>query len=160
MNIRKATAKDFFKIRDIYASARAFMSENGNASQWKGGYPSDSLIQEDIERGNLYACMDGEDIAGVFYFAVENDPTYEKIYGGKWLNEDKYAVIHRVAVAKQGRGVSSFCFDYCYNAFQNLKIDTHKDNIPMQKALQKNGFLLCGRIYLQNGEERLAYQKN
>lgn len=104
--------------------------------------------------------MDGEEIAGVFYFAKENDPTYEKIYDGAWLNRNEYAVIHRIAVAKQGRGVSAFCFDYCYNAFPNLKIDTHKNNIPMQKALAKNGFSLCGKIYLDNGEERIAYQKS
>ena len=159
MDIRKADIKEFSEIRDIYASARAFMSENGNAEQWKGGYPSDSLIKSDIERENLYVCMDGEEIAGVFYFAKENDPSYEKIYEGEWLNDNEYAVIHRVAVAKQGRGVSAFCFDYCYNAFPNLKIDTHKDNIPMQKALAKNGFARCGKIYLDNGEERIAYQK-
>ena len=160
MNIRKANINEFSEIRYIYASARKFMSENGNAEQWKGGYPSDSLIKSDIERGNLYVCMDGEDIAGVFYFATENDPTYEKIYDGTWLNDNEYAVMHRVAVAKQGRGVVSFCFDYCYNVFPNLKIDTHKDNIPMQKALAKNGFSLCGKIYLDIGDERIAYQRS
>ena len=160
MNIRKANINEFYAIRDIYAQARAFMSENGNADQWKGGYPSDSLIKSDIERENLYVCMDGEDIAGVFYFAKENDPTYEKIYDGEWLNDEEYAVMHRVAVSKQGRGVSAFCFDYCYNALPNLKIDTHTDNIPMQKALAKNGFVRCGKIYLENGDERIAYQKS
>ncbi len=159
MNIRKANINEFDKIRYIYASARLFMSENGNATQWKDGYPSDELIKDDIERESLYVCMDGDDIVGVFYFAKENDPVYAKIYGGKWLNEREYAVVHRVAVAKQGRGVAAFCFDYCYNTFPNLKIDTHNDNIPMQKALLKNGFLFCGKIYLENGEERLAYQK-
>lgn len=36
MNIRKADIKEFSEIRDIYASARKFMSENGNETQWKG----------------------------------------------------------------------------------------------------------------------------
>ena len=113
MNIRKANINDLSAVSAIYAKAREFMSANGNAEQWSGGYPSDTLIRSDIEREKLFLCMDGERIAGVFYFALENDPAYEKIYGGKWLNDKEYAVIHRVAVAMQGKGVVSFCFKYC-----------------------------------------------
>ena len=41
----------------------------------------------------------------------------------------------------------------------NLKIDTHRDNRIMQHLLDKNGFTYCGIIYLDDGTERLAYQK-
>jgi RimJ/RimL family protein N-acetyltransferase len=41
----------------------------------------------------------------------------------------------------------------------NLKIDTHRDNIPMQKVLKRNGFSECGIIYIENGDERIAFQK-
>ncbi len=160
MEIRKANISDLSAVSAIYEKAREFMSANGNAEQWRGGYPSDTLIRSDIEREKLFLCMDGQMIAGVFYFALENDPAYDKIYGGEWLNDKEYAVIHRVAVAMQGKGVVSFCFDYCFGLSANLKIDTHKNNIPMQRALEKNGFRLCGRIYLENGEERLAYQRS
>ena len=44
--------------------------------------------------------------------------------------------------------------------FPNLKIDTHRDNYPMQKSLKKNGFEYCGIIYLADGNERLAFQKS
>ena len=160
MDIRKANINDLGEISAIYAKARDFMSANGNAEQWSGGYPSDELIRSDIEREKLFICMDGQMIAGVFYFSVENDPTYKKIYDGKWLNDREYAVIHRVAVAIQGKGAVSSCFEHCFEICQNIKIDTHKNNIPMQRALEKNGFVLCGRIYLENGEERLAYQRS
>ena len=52
-----------------------------------------------------------------------------------------------------------FCFNECFKMFPSLKIDTHKDNIPMQKVLLRNGFKFCGIIHLENGDERLAYQK-
>ena len=160
MNIRNANINDLSAVSAIYVKAREFMSANGNAEQWGGGYPSDELIRSDIEREKLFLCMDGEMIAGVFYFSLENDPAYEKIYDGRWLNDRKNAVIHRVAVAVQGKGVVRFCFEYCFKICQNIKIDTHKNNIPMQRALEKNGFRLCGKIYLENGEERLAYQRS
>ena len=43
--------------------------------------------------------------------------------------------------------------------YKNLRIDTHEDNIPMRSFLLKHGFVECGIIYLENGEERIAYHK-
>ena len=39
----------------------------------------------------------------------------------------------------------------------NIRIDTHHDNLVMQKVLNKHGFMKCGVIYLKNGNPRLAY---
>ena len=158
MSIRQAKLEELSDIMAIYDNARAFMRASGNPTQWSGGYPQESLIRADIESGKLYVCEDADGLAGVFYFAFEDDPTY-RVIDGAWLNDKPYAVIHRIAVAKQGRGVVSRCFDYAFARYQNLKIDTHTDNLPMQKALAKNGFLPCGTIYLANGDPRIAYQR-
>ena len=103
--------------------------------------------------------MDEGEIAGVFCFFKGTDPTYATIYEGAWLSDAPYGVMHRVAVAKRGRGVASACFDYALGQCGNVRIDTHRDNQPMQAALLKNGFAYCGIIYLANGAERMAYQK-
>ena len=58
-----------------------------------------------------------------------------------------------------GKGVFRECLAYCMSRISNIRIDTHKDNIPMQKMLEKNGFLQCGTIRLSDGSPRLAYQK-
>ncbi|MBQ2733097.1 MAG: GNAT family N-acetyltransferase [Clostridia bacterium] len=148
-------------IEAIYGAARRFMRENGNMHQWINGYPDRAVIGEDIEKKRLYLCVDGEEILGVFCYFFDDDPTYAKIYDGEWKNADAYGVIHRIAVSPNahGRHVASFCFDHCFEKCGNLKIDTHRDNIPMQRALAKNGFEYCGIIYLQSGDERLAYQR-
>ena len=39
----------------------------------------------------------------------------------------------------------------------NIRIDTHWDNKPMQGALAKAGFHYCGFTHLLDGDERLAY---
>lgn len=41
----------------------------------------------------------------------------------------------------------------------NVRIDTHRDNQPMQALLKKCGFAYCGRIFLADGSERIAFQK-
>lgn len=69
-----------------------------------------------------------------------------------------YGVIHRIAVAEHNKGVATYCIQWCLNKFPNIKIDTHKDNIPMQKTILKNGFTYCGIIKKEDGTERLAYQ--
>jgi GNAT superfamily N-acetyltransferase len=160
--IVKATVTSIKEIMKIYEDARAYMRATGNATQWAGGYPSEALICGDIARGNFYLCMDEGKIVGVFYFAVENDPTYANIYDGAWLNDEPYAVIHRIAVSRDshGKGVAAFIFDSCFEKCSNLKIDTHRDNLPMQRALEKRGFVRCGIIYLANGDERVAFQRN
>ena len=67
--------------------------------------------------------------------------------------------MHRIASGGTRRGCASFCLDWALNQCGNLKIDTHRDNRIMQHLLDKNGFTYCGIIYLDDGTERLAYQK-
>jgi RimJ/RimL family protein N-acetyltransferase len=38
-------------------------------------------------------------------------------------------------------------------------VDTHQDNVVMQRILEKLGFTYCGIIFVANGTPRLAYQK-
>ena len=158
MKIQRAESWQLPQILKIYEAARTYMKEQGNPEQWKDGYPEESLIALDIERKNLYLCCENGEILGVFYYAEEDDPTYRYIEGN-WLNADPYGVVHRIAVAVHKKGVASFCFAYAFSKCHNLKIDTHRDNLPMQHALKKNGFLPCGTIYLENGEARMAFQK-
>ena len=159
MKIRLAQMSELPLIMQIYADARAYMRANGNMEQWKGGLPTEETVRLDIESGYCHLCVEDDEILGVFAFLAGPDPTYLEI-DGAWQNGDDYYVIHRVAVAKHQRGVASFCFDYCYERQKNLKIDTHRDNLPMQRALEKNGFIHCGTIRLANGDPRMAYQKS
>lgn len=157
MNIKKASAEDLTEILAVYETARAFMAENGNPTQWAGGYPSKELLCEDIKRQKLYVLEEDGVTEGAFFFSEGPDPTYKYIKGN-WLNELPYSVIHRVASRGKKRGILKLIVDFCLEVSNNIKIDTHEDNIVMQKALEKSGFVKCGTIYLENGEERIAYQ--
>lgn len=159
MEIRLAKIEALDKIKEIYDSAKTFMDKCGNQSQWINGYPQKELLAKNITDGDLYICAEEDKIVGVFcFFKNADDPTYRKIYNGKWLNDKPYGVIHRIAVVERGKGVASFCIKWCLERMPNIRIDTHKDNILMQKTILKNGFQYCGIIFTNNGTERLAYQ--
>ena len=155
MEIRKATLDDVDEIMAVFARARAFMESQGNP-QWSDGYLTEELVREDIEK--TYVCMEGERIACVFYFAVERDPDYGEI-NGSWVNEEPYAVVHRVASAGIVKGAAKYCLDWAYEQFPNIRIDTFIQNQPMQALLKKCGFLYCGDFERIGIAGWLAYQK-
>ena len=159
IEFRRAQAADMDKILAIYEDARAFMKRSGNPDQWKS-YPEEKILLEDIEKDRLYVAPENEQILAVFCYFSGDDPTYAEI-DGAWKNSLPYGVIHRIAVsgAARGKGIAARCFDFAFSACGNLKIDTHKDNIPMQRALEKCGFEYCGVIRIESGDERIAFQK-
>ena len=161
MQVKIADFSDLPEIEEIYKDAREFMKATGNGSQWGNTYPARELLAEDIEGANLYTVRENNEILGVFFFKVGIDPTYLKISGGEWKNDLPYGVIHRIAVSTNahGKGVSKLVFDFAFDKCHNVKIDTHRDNIPMQSALLKNGFEYCGVINIDSGEERITFQK-
>ncbi len=159
MEVRKAALDELNEIMAIYDNARRYMSENGNPAQWINGYPGIELVKGNIIDGKSYVCVEDNRIVGVFYFDIGPDPTYATVYEGEWMNDSPYGVVHRIASASHKKGVASYCLNWCFDKCPNIRIDTHKDNIIMQNLLSKNGFLKCGIIYLENGAERIAYQK-
>lgn len=167
-NIEKAQPCDLERILEIYERARRFMRENGNPNQWKNVHPPKESLTQNIEEQKLYVLKADGVIHGVFFFDKGPDPTYDYIEG-KWLNDDEYFVIHRIASSGEVRGVLKSCVEYCLQFTSNIKIDTHADNHVMQKGLEKLGFVHCGTIYVpgygpmkayQKGEPREAYQLN
>lgn len=159
MNIRKTELTDIEELQKLYEHARTFMADHGNPTQWGNTYPPKSLIEQDIRDGVSYVCEEAGQLLAVFFYKKGRDDTYAKIYEGQWLNEDPYGVVHRIASSGTRKGCASFCLNWALTQCGNLKIDTHRDNRIMQHLHDKNGFTYCGIIYLDDGTERLAYQK-
>ena len=96
----------------------------------------------------------------VAYFALlpSPEPTYDVI-DGAWLTDGPYGVIHRMASYPEVHGIFSTVIDYAAARYVHLRIDTHRDNRIMQHLIGKHGFTYCGIIWLQDGTERLAYER-
>lgn len=155
-SIRKAERQELDRILELYAAARNFMRETGNPSQWNGGYPSRELLEGDMAQGRLYVIAGEDAIHGVFYFSLEEDPTYREIYEGQWHTQGPYGTIHRIAGDGSG-GILRAAVAFGKTQAECLRIDTHEDNRVMQRALDKQGFHRCGIIHLADGSPRIAY---
>ena len=156
--IRKTTINDIPQLREIFAIARKFMVKTGNPNQCVDGYPSDEQLMEDIESGDSYLVEKNDKVVATFVLRGGIDPTYNKIYGGKWLNEEPYATIHRIASTGEINGIMNIAMTFALKQYENIRIDTHSDNKVMQQIAKKEGFRYCGIINCWNGTERLAYQ--
>lgn len=159
MEIRKTILDDLDEVMTIYQKARQFMREHDNPTQWSGGWPAREQIEKDIAQGRSYVCINNGKIAGVMCFLIGNDPTYAVIENGEWLNDDTYAVVHRIASSGEFKGTGSFMMRWAFDNSGNVRVDTHEDNYVMQNMLKKLGYTYCGIIHLENGDPRLAYQK-
>ncbi len=159
--IRPAQVSDLPAMLSIYAAARAFMAANGNPHQWGDeGYPRRELLEEDIALGRSYV-VEGEDgaVHGTFMLAPGPDPTYAVIEDGHWPDDAPYGVIHRIAGDGRVKGLVSLATAFAAAQYPILRIDTHRDNTVMQRALSKTGYVYCGVIYTDDGTPRLAYHR-
>ena len=158
--IREATPTDIPEIMKVVDAAKGIMRQSGNMHQWGEGYPSEAVIAADMERNGGFVVEDEKKIVGYFAFLQSPEPTYAKIYEGKWIDDTlPYHVVHRIASNPDAHGIFSSIMDFCFSHDTNIRIDTHRDNKIMQHVILKQGFSYCGIIYLLSGDERLAYQK-
>ena len=114
---------------------------------------------DDIQKKQLFGIEseDGSRLCGVFALISGEDPTYGYI-DGKWLSDAPYGAIHRIAGDGTEKGTFKKCLEFARKNYTHLRVDTYKDNYPMQRVIAENGFTYCGIIYLENGDPRLAYE--
>lgn len=160
MEIRHTRTDDLPVLRTIFDNARRFMVRTGNPNQWEEGFPPQAVLEADIQAGCSYVCVENGRILATFFFSTAGEPTYRVIREGAWLDAAPYGVVHRIAAAEQGHGAAAYCLDWCLAQCGNIRIDTHRDNKPMQRLLARLGYAYCGLIDLEEGRgERLAFQK-
>lgn len=165
MEFRKALKSDLENIMRIIKHGQEYLRDQG-VNQWQDNYPNMEVIEMDIDKGYSYVVEEQNEIVATTALSFDGEITYEKIYEGSWISNQDYCVIHRMAIHKEkrGKGISYFMMEsidsICnINGIRSIKVDTHRDNLPMQQYLQKNGFKYCGVIYLSTGDERLAYER-
>ena len=167
MRVRRTQNTDVEVLMALFDEARGTIAALG-IDQWQNGYPSREVIEADITREQSFCVTDGERVVATFAVLLDGEPTYDRIFEGAWLTDDSrdYLAVHRVAiaVAMRGRGLAPMILEHVADRARamgrrSLRIDTHRGNVVMRRMLEKNGFVYCGIIYLENGDERVAYEK-
>ena len=157
-HLRKACLKDKNTIWKILQQAIKSRKEEGS-NQWQDGYPNPESIKNDI-----YVLESENKILGYSAVIFDKEPAYE-IIEGKWLSDQQYLVIHRVAVSEDfiGLGIATKIFQEIEkiaisNNIFSIKVDTNFDNIPLLKILDKLNYTYCGEVYFR-GSARKAFEK-
>ncbi|MGL5633965.1 MAG: GNAT family N-acetyltransferase [Sarcina sp.] len=166
MKFRKATIKDIMRIMNIIDEAKKSL-KNNNVDQWQNGYPNEETIEQDIKNQESYVMTDMDDeVLGTAMISFRGEPTYIDITQGKWLTNEAFCVIHRIAIKEnlKGRNLARDMFNFIAELcnekeIRSIKIDTHNDNKSMIKCLDKSGFVYCGIIYVCDGSQRVAFEK-
>lgn len=152
MNIELVILDDLNELMDIYDLARVRMVNEGNLTQWDNREVFKTEIIDYINKKILYKVIENDEIVGYFAYIYDIEHAYDVI-DGKWLNQDKYITIHKIASKYNNKGIGGFIIKYvidrCKNeGIYNIKIDTHKNNLSMNKFLTNKGFINCGVISL------------
>lgn len=163
--LRLASEGDLPQILSIVAEAQAFLKAQG-IDQWQDGYPQASVIRQDMASASGYVLEQAGDIIGIVTVQLSEELSYRAIHQGSWTTTEPYACIHRIAVSSRARGKGAA--DALMRGAEaiirarglsSVRIDTHRQNIVMQRMLQRNGYAACGVIYLADGAERIALEK-
>ncbi|WP_346888152.1 GNAT family N-acetyltransferase [Clostridium sp. UBA1056] len=165
MEFRKTVKTDINDVMNIIRQAQVYFKELG-INQWQNDYPNVEIINNDIDNENSYVLLKDNNIVATAAVSFEGEKTYDSIYEGQWISNKEYAVIHRIAVNNnhKGLGISSKIIrnveQLCLKkGVYSIKVDTHEENLSMQKMLKKNQFQYCGVIYLEDGSKRIAFEK-
>ncbi|MFM1877993.1 MAG: hypothetical protein RLZZ241_859 [Bacteroidota bacterium] len=161
--LRPATSKDATTIWVIIQQAIAQRKRDGS-EQWQNGYPSETTVLEDINKGYGYVLEDNRGVLAYAAILFENEPAYEEITGA-WVSNGPYTVVHRVATADafKGQGIGLMLMEKIEQLslsrrIFSIKVDTNFDNIPMLKILDRLQYTYCGEVFFC-GDMRKAYEK-
>ena len=167
MKFMKAEISHLDRIWEVTLQAKAQLKRS-QVEQWQKGEPSYEGWKANIVSGAAWIATEDDHVLGAYVFQTGEDPAYTAIVGS-WLTRQDYVSIHRVCVADsvKGQGVAGEMFAHAFTMAKKMgifsvRIDTHPENIPMQHALKKAGFIYCGTIILRGGNEdgdlRIAFE--
>ena len=164
ITIRLATTDEAVLAMRFIDEAREFQHEQG-FTQWTNEYPNIDTINQDLREKKGYLYLSDGVPFGYACIDFSGERAYD-IITGEWLTDLPYAVIHRLAFGKAGRGkgasinVFKLAKAVCEKrGVRSIRADTDNNNKCMKHILLREGFSYCGTVEFQ-GTQKLAYELN
>jgi len=148
MEIRKALKEDKHQISAIRPLVYKNMIASG-LHQWDDEYPSEEILFEDIDRGEMHLAILQGEIAG--YVTVNNDIPTE--YGSADLHYNSEICIHRLSVNPKfiRKGVAYALMEYIHRmciqqGHKSICLDTAEENVAAMSLYNKLGYEARGYV--------------
>lgn len=164
IEINRAMYQDMNRIINIIEEAKEYLKLN-NIDQWQNNYPNKNTIAQDIMMNEAYIVYLDEIACAYFMLSYQKESSYDEVIEGAWSNNEDYAVIHRLAIAKEfrGQGLATKIFERIEEEVslnsKQIRIDTHKENLAMKSLLENRDYNYVGEIRLKDKSLRDAYEK-
>lgn len=164
VSLRKAVLDEVDAIWEILEQAILKRKEEGS-DQWQDGYPNIDVIKNDLLNDSAYVVVQ-DDSKVIAYVAISDkgESAYENL-DGEWLTNDKYVVIHRVAVSQENKikGLGTWIMLEAEKVaisknITSIKVDTNYDNTGMLRVFEKLDYKFCGEVS-HRGDIRKAFEK-
>ena len=149
MIFRKAEKEDFYKIRSLYWNLIDQEQDDPSFPHWKKGiHPSDEMIQDSIDTGQLYVLSDDDDDDEIAACVIANDERVDGYSDAPWqIDSDEVIVLHVLAVHPdhRGKGLARRLVENVIELERKagkkaLRLDVIENNTAAEKLYQKLGF--------------------
>lgn len=163
LEVTLGTKADLEEVYKVFTSAIKKMEEQG-IPQWDEIYPSKEILEDDIEKQELYIGKLNGEIAVVYVLNEESDEQYRN---GNWqYPESFYEVIHRLCVnpkfqnQKLGyRVMVHIEGQLLQKGVETIRLDTFTQNPFSIRLYEKLGYQKVGMAYWRKGEFYLMEKK-
>ncbi len=159
--IRKAKLPEIAEIVELTRACGKEMASRG-IYQWNEYYPSRTVLENDIDRGELYLLEDSRVILGIIALTTIIDEEYKSV---SWLTpNDNNLYVHRLAVDPEYQGLGyaqqlmSFAEAFALEGnFESIRLDTFSQNPRNQRFYEQRGYSRLGEVYFPNQSEDPFY---
>jgi ribosomal protein S18 acetylase RimI-like enzyme len=155
MKIRIAKPKDLNLIHEIVINATRHMDEYG-INQWDEIYPNKNILQNDIEKQELYVIEIGRKIVGFIVLNEDQSPEYATL---NWEHNGRAFIVHRLTINPdyQRQGLATRLMDFAeksasLNGFNCIRLDAFTHNPAAFTLYENRGYSKAGVVRFRKGE--------
>ncbi|WP_312474840.1 GNAT family N-acetyltransferase [Neobacillus sp.] len=150
MEILSIGREELRAVNQLYAEITSDLRKKG-VKQWDRFYPNRFIIKADINNGNLFGFMVGNEVAGAVVLDTNESKKYQDL---KWEDcKGRPLVIHRLGVHPQYQGMGygkqllQFAEDYAVrNGYTSIRLDVFSLNQGALKMYERAGYQEVGMI--------------
>ena len=152
--IRIAGREDLVSAFSVIEQATAEMKRRG-IDQWDEHYPNREILENDIEKRNMYVYLAEKEIAGIVALDDRQPPEYEAV---PWAYPGRALVVHRLTVhpAYQGQGVASALMQFAEQEIapgscEVLRLDAFEENPAALALYERRDYRYAGSVRFRKG---------